>query len=123
MAAKVVRAGLVHEYTNYDATSHCEAHIACLEKLDPSAGALIRAEANELVRRFGNIRSGTKKLQSECSEFLDRLAPAGLYFGIPNVNSNMAGFWPKEWILGATVRNPKGVPDSTARALGKALIA
>jgi len=34
----------------------------------------------------------------------------------------MAGFWPSEWIEGATPRNPKGVPDSVARALGLAII-
>jgi len=120
---KVVKPGLIHEYANYDASAHCEAHIACLEKLNPNAGAIVRAKATELIRRFGSIRSETVQLQRECSGALDKIAPAGLYFGIPNVNSNMAGFWPREWIEGATVRNPKGVPDSIARAFGIAVIA
>lgn len=120
---QVLKPGLVHEYANYDASAHCEAHIACLEKLDPNAGAVMRQKANELIRRYGSIRSQTTQLTRECSIALGKVAPAGLYFGIPNVNCNMVGFWPQEWIEGATVRNPKGVPASTARLLGNAVIA
>ncbi|WP_157046067.1 hypothetical protein [Polaromonas sp. JS666] len=119
---KVVKPGLVHEYVNFDCVSHCEAHIACLEALDPIAGQSIRAKANNIVAKFGSIRSRTHELQRECSVALDRVGPTGLYFGIPSVNSNMAGFWPEVWIEGATARNPKGVPDSVARALGNVVL-
>ena len=120
---QVVKPGLIHQYANYDTTAHCEAHIACLEKLEAAAGAEIRAKANELIRKYGRIRSETTQITRECSGALDKVAPEGFYFGIPNVNSNMSGFWPQEWIAGATGRNPKGVPEAVARALGNAVIA
>lgn len=120
---QVLKPGLIHEYANYDTTAHCEAHIVLLERLDSTAGAAVRAKADELIRKYGSIHSATTHLQRECRGALDKLAPAGLYFGIPSVNSNMAGFWPQEWIDGATPRNPKGVPDPVARALGYAAIA
>lgn len=119
---KVLKPGLVHEYVDYDYSAHCEAHIACLEKLDPMAGARVRAKANALVAKFGSIRSGASDLVRECSGELDRLAPKGFYFGLPNVHCNMAGFWPAGWIAGATPRNPKGGSTAQARALGAARI-
>lgn len=119
---KVLKTGLVHEYKNYDASEHCDAHIQCLESLDPVAGAVVRAKANEVILKYGSIRHSTYGLQRECSDLLARLAPAGMYFGIPSVNSNMMGFWPSAWIEGSTPRNPKGVPDSVARTLGYAVI-
>ncbi len=119
---KVVKYGLVHEYTNFEASVHCEAHIACLEKLDPIAGSAVRAKANACIAKFGSIRSITYQLQSECSEALNKVSPQGLYFGTPSAQSNMAGFWPSVWIEGATRRDPKGVQDSVARELGSAII-
>jgi len=120
--AQILRPGLVHEYANYDASAHCEAHIACLERIHPQAGLLMRAKANAVVAKYGSIRYATHELQRECSDLLNKTAPADMYFGAPSAQSNMAGFWPSEWIEGATPRNPKGVPDSVARALGLAII-
>jgi len=119
---KVVKSGLVHEYINYDCIGHCEAHIALLEKLAPNEGAVIREKANNIIAKFGSIRSMTYDLQRECSAALVKTAPAGLYFGAPSANSNMMGFWPADWIEGSTSRNPKGVPDSVARSIGIAVI-
>jgi hypothetical protein len=119
---KVLKPGMVHEYTNYDATKHCQAHIACLEKLSPVAGAELRAMATEHASKFGGIRAITFELQKRCSALLDSVAPDGLYFGAPSAQSNLIGFWPAEWIKGATPRNPKGVSDAVARALGPALL-
>lgn len=119
---QVLKPGLVHEYANYDVILHCEAHIACLEMLDPAVGAVMRGKANAEIAKFGSIRHVTRELQSECSGLLDRMAPTGMYFGAPSTHSNMAGFWPSEWIAGETVRMPKGVPNSVARDLGMAVI-
>lgn len=119
---KVLKAGLVHEYKNYDSSEHCEAHIRCLEVLDPVAGARVRGMANAEISRYGSIRHATSDLQKLCSGLLDTLAPTGMYFGIPSVRSNMMGFWPSAWIEGETPRNPKGVPDAVARTLGQAVI-
>jgi hypothetical protein len=118
-AKNIVKAGLVHEYTNYDCVAHCDAHITCLEQVSPDAGARMRAKANDVMAKFGSIRSITNELQRDCSTLLDKAAPSGLYFGAPSCHSNMAGYWPVEWIEGATNRNPKGVPDSVARTLGE----
>ena len=120
--AQILKPGLVHEYANHDATAHCEAHIACLELVDPQAGSLMRAKANAAISKYGSIRHATYELQRECSERLDKAAPVGMYFGAPSARSNMAGFWPSEWIEGATPRNPKGVPESVARVLGSVTI-
>lgn len=120
--AQILKPGLVHEYANYDASAHCEAHIACLELVNPQAGSLMRAKANEAVAKYGSIRHATYELQRECSDLLNMAAPVGMYFGAPSARSNMAGFWPSEWIEGATPRNPKGVPDSVARVLGSVTI-
>lgn len=119
---RVLKPGMVHEYTNYDATAHCEAHIACLEKLYPAAGAEIRAIATSHAIKFGSIRAITHDLQKRCSALLDSVAPDGMYFGAPSSQSNLIGFWPAVWIQGATPRNPKGVCDAVARALGAVLL-
>jgi len=118
----VLKPGLIHEYTNYDTVAHCEAHIRCLETLDPAEGARLRAIAEGIQKTHGSIRGATYDLQRQCSALLDKLAPSGMYFGIPNVRSNMAGFWPRSWIEGETPRNPKGVPEATARQLGNAML-
>ena len=88
---KVIKSGLVHEYANYDSSSHCEAHIACVEALAPIDGERIRAIANNYLRTYGRIRNH-RELQRECSIALDKIAPTGLYFGAPSVNSNMSAF-------------------------------
>lgn len=117
---KVTKPGLVHEYANCDETVHLYACIACLERLSPIDGASILARANEYRREFRGIQANAQELHRAISEAMEKVIPEGLYYGRPSVHSNMLGFWPAEWLDGATPRNPKGVPDSVARTYGMA---
>lgn len=120
---KVVAPGLVAEYKDYNGSQFCEEHIRCLEHLDPAAGMVVRSRADDEVAKYGSIRHATYDLLKMCAQALDAIAPNGMYFGRPNVNSNIVGFWPTDWIADSTPRNPKGVPNSVAIQLGMAKFA
>lgn len=115
---KVLKPGLVHEYNadgSYNYTEHIETQLRALERLNPETGAAVRV-------RFENVRGcryapndSLLKVAQSISERLDDLAPEGLYYGIPRDNSNLAGFWPVEWLKG-------GPADAVARSFGACVI-
>ena len=119
---RIVSAGLVHEYKHFELVAHVEAQIAFLERLDPVAGAEVRALADQHARLPRGFLAKTREIQAEVNSRFDRIAPSGLYYGAPSAQSNLRGFWPTTWIEGSTPRNPKGVSDLIARQLGDAVI-
>lgn len=115
----VLKGGLIDEYNadgQYNYSGHVEAQLQALEKLNAPAAAPLR-------ERFDKLRGGrwsgedhVNKVAKDVSEALNKLAPAGLYFGTPRYNSNMAGFWPAEW------ERAGGPMDSVARGHGLCVI-
>jgi hypothetical protein len=105
MKTRVIRAGLVHEYTGSE-LDYLQALIECVEKLSPEYGASIRAQVSEIVRTHSHPLSPVNHFFGECNGKLDQLAPEGMYFGRPHSRSNMAGFWPLDWLE----NGPPGFP-------------
>ena len=114
----VVKPGAVHEYVRSE-REHLDAHVSCLEKLDAVKASVFKARLSSLTYGGGMYGPGEslRKIQSDVSETLDKLAPAGMYFGIPNCCSNLAGFWPGEG------KAPRQISTPDAIAMGNCVIA
>lgn len=122
MKTRVIRAGLVHEYTGSE-LDYLQALVACVEKLSPQYGASIRAQVSEIVRTRSHPLSPVNHFFGECNEKLDQLAPEGMYFGRPHSRSNMAGFWPLDWLKNGPPGFPRlGEAEAEARKLGPCVI-
>ena len=92
--AKIKKLGTVHTYTSSTGQtalikalkqvlgSISESALKALEswETDKSIHFSYRADDSDVVRRLDHT--------------LDSMCPKGVYFGLPNVNSNNWGFWP-----------------------------
>lgn len=115
---KVLGPGVVHEYNTdgqYNYTAHVEAQLRVLEQLCPAEGAQLRARFESVCSSRYADGDHINKVASTISQQLDALAPDGHYYGAPRDNSNIAGFWPNEWLH-------HGPADAVARAIGPCTI-
>lgn len=116
--AKVTRGVIVHEYIGTE-RDHLDAHLVVLRHLDPVRAQDFDSRLQALNSSGFSTCDGrvdsNRRILRRISVTLDGVAPEGAYFGLPSVQSNIAGFWPAAWLI------PK--PDPQMLPLGRRDIA
>ena len=122
---QVIKPGLVYEYKpirtreRSEAALLCEANITVLEKLDPRAGAAVRARATKRLHSYTTLQC-VAELVDECWERINALVPPNMYFGTPAPYSWKVGIWPKTFCLPGVQRHDM---NRLCSSLGHAVIA
>lgn len=117
----VTKPGYVYEYglVPYSYDHSIGVLVSVLSNLEPDEGAEAQVIYDRLVAGEHDAETESMyKLDKMLTKRINELTPCGMYFGRPNTDSQLFGFWPVKWLYNNDGFRSNGLSDTIAKLMG-----